>query len=70
MDCGIVLSLCDVTTNMVQPWADAGFDCFCVDIQHSKGVKKRGNIFLIGADILDWLPPREKYAAAFAFTPY
>jgi hypothetical protein len=64
-----ILSLCDVTTNMVQPWAEAGFDCFCVDMQHPKGTTKRGNIFLIGADILDWLPPREDYAAAFAFTP-
>ena len=65
----VVLSLCDATTNMVQPWAEAGFVCFCVDVQHTKGTSRRGNIYLIGADILDWLPPREDYAAAFAFTP-
>jgi hypothetical protein len=65
----VVLSLCDVTTRMAQPWAEAGFDCFCVDVQHPKGTVKRGNIWLVGADILDWLPPRENYAAAFAFTP-
>jgi hypothetical protein len=30
---------------------------------------QRGNICLAGADILDWLPPREEYAITFAFTP-
>lgn len=64
-----VLSLCDATTNMAQPWAEAGFICFCVDIRHPKGTSKRGGLYLVGADILDWLPPREDYAAAFAFTP-
>lgn len=68
-ECRMVLSLCDVTTNMVEPWAAAGFICFCVDVQHPKGTAKRGNIYLVGEDILDWLPPREDYAAAFAFTP-
>jgi len=66
---GVVLSLCDVTTRMVQPWADAGYACFCIDTQHPSGTTKRGNIYLVGADILEWLPPREEYAAGFAFTP-
>jgi hypothetical protein len=39
----VVLSLCDATTNMVQPWADAGFLCFCVDVRHLRGTSKRGN---------------------------
>jgi hypothetical protein len=65
----VVLSLCDVTANMVLPWAEAGYICFCVDIQHPRGVTKRNNVYLVGADILDWLPPKEDYAAAFAFTP-
>jgi len=30
-----VISLCDRTGNMVRPWAEAGFECWCVDIQHS-----------------------------------
>jgi hypothetical protein len=54
---------------MVRPWADAGYFCFCVDVQHPRGVTKRDNVYFVGADILDWLPPREDYAAAFAFTP-
>lgn len=30
-----VISLCDLTGNMVRPWAEAGYECWCVDIQHS-----------------------------------
>ena len=66
---GIVLSLCDRTTVMVKPWAEAGYDCICVDIQHPIGRTKQGNITLVGTDVLKWLPPRSEYAIAFAFTP-
>lgn len=30
-----VVSLCDLTGNMVRPWAEAGHDCLCFDLQHS-----------------------------------
>lgn len=30
----VVYSLCDLTGNMVRPWAEAGHDCVCVDTQH------------------------------------
>lgn len=66
---GIVLSLCDRTANMVRPWAEAGYQCYCVDIQHPRGLTRNGNVTLIGVDLLSWLPPREEYAIAFAFTP-
>lgn len=29
-----VLSLYDFTAETVRPWADAGFECYCFDIQH------------------------------------
>jgi hypothetical protein len=32
---GQVVSLCDLTGNMVRPWAEAGYDCLCLDLQHS-----------------------------------
>ena len=32
---GMVISLCDLTGNMVRPWAEAGCSCVCYDIQHS-----------------------------------
>jgi hypothetical protein len=30
-----VVSLCDLTGNMVMPWAEAGYRCLCLDIAHS-----------------------------------
>lgn len=53
----LVLSLFDLTGNMVQPWKEAGFDTLCVDIQRD------------GTDVLRWLPPRRDYAIVFAFPP-
>ena len=68
----IVLSLCDRTGIMVRPWAEAGFECWCVDTQHTPGSRRRSgrlNIINIGADVRSWLPPRVEYAIAFAFPP-
>lgn len=31
----IVISLCDLTGNMLKPWARAGYECHAYDIQHS-----------------------------------
>lgn len=65
----IVLSLCDRTGVMVQPWLDAGFECWCVDLQHEPGVHRDGNIVRVGGDVHRWLPPRDEYRIAFAFPP-
>src|SRR4051812_15570921 len=45
---GSVLSLCDRTGNMVRPWADAGFECFCVDVRHERGEHFRDGITFVG----------------------
>ncbi len=66
---GIVLSLCDLTTNMVQPWLEAGYECWCVDMQHPSGIARNGNLVTVGCDLLHWLPPRRNYRIAFGFTP-
>jgi len=66
---GIVLSLCDLTGNMVKPWLEAGYECWIVDTQHSPGENRDGNLVRVGADIRYWLPPRVEYAIAFAFPP-
>jgi len=54
---GLVLSLFDLTGNMVKPWKEAGYETLCVDIQRD------------GTDILRWLPPRTDYRIVFAFPP-
>jgi hypothetical protein len=66
---GSVLSLCDRTGNMVQPWAAAGFECFCVDTRHRQGERRDGAITWTGADVRAWLPPPRRYAIVFAFPP-
>lgn len=35
----IVISCFDKSTNMVKPWAEASYLCYCVDIQHQPGEK-------------------------------
>lgn len=65
----IVISLFDYTTNMVQPWAEEGFLCYCVDLRHPSGEHREGNIIRIGADVREWLPPFAPIAALFAFPP-
>jgi len=66
----IVLSLFDRTTNMVKPWAEAGYESICVDWQHPPGESSGGeNITLVGVDLCKWLPPRGEIAACFAFPP-
>lgn len=65
----IVISLFDYTTNMVRPWAGAGFLCYCVDIKHAPGEQIEENIVRVGADIREWLPPFTPVKALFAFPP-
>ncbi len=64
-----VLSLCDYTGNMVKPWAEAGYHCICVDIQHDTTPRCEGRITYIGADLKTWIPESLDYAIVFAFPP-
>lgn len=64
----IVLSLCDYTGNMLKPWADAGFRCIAVDLQHPDDYEADG-IERVRADVRSYLPPNGEYAACFAFPP-
>lgn len=57
-----VISFCDVSGVMVQPWLAGGFECWIVDIQHPRGVTRDGRLHRVGADIHElyrghwWLP--------------
>jgi len=63
----IVLSCFDKSTVMVQPWARAGYKCYCVDIQHEEDEPEKNNIIKVKANMLNWIPPREKIAFCFLF---
>lgn len=71
-DKGIVLSLFDLTGVMVRPWAEDGYDCFVVDLQHPKGCTKHPdmlNVWRWGVDLMTWIPPLESYRIVFSFSP-
>lgn len=65
----IMLSIFDRSTVMAQPWAEAGFLCYCVDRQHEAGESREGNIIRVGCDVLEWLPPRGDIAFVACFPP-
>jgi len=48
---GIVLSLYDYTGVAVKPWAEAGYECHCFDIQHPEEGRIEGNIHYYHADL-------------------
>lgn len=66
-----VISLCDLTGNMVRPWAEAGYECWCVDIEHSiRRTKVEGNIHYIWGDVRSFKrPTRKQIAFVIAQTP-
>lgn len=57
-----VVSLCDRTGVGVRPWAEAGWDCWCVDVQHSIRREREervgaGVIHFVWGDARSWCPP-------------
>lgn len=67
----IAIFLCDYTGIMARHWAEAGFACYCVDIQHSiRRDRVEGNIHYVWGDVRTWCPPRgcwPIFVAAFPF---
>ena len=62
--------LCDVSGVMARPWADVGYRCLCIDIQHSiRGDRVDGNTTYRWADVRSLvredLPDDIAFAAAF-----
>lgn len=72
--------LCDLTGNAAQPWAEAGYECYCIDIQHSirrDRVKTvgQGRIHFLWGDARSWCPPSAavaglRFIAAFPPCPH
>lgn len=65
--------LCDRSGVMARPWAEAGYECWCVDLQHSiRNPGKVGNVTFQWGDIRTWSPPadiRRRIAFIAAFPP-
>lgn len=65
----IVLSLCDRTGNMVQPWIEAGYEAITVDLQDSPTANPARHHFV--ADVTTWRYPLKfgPPSIVFAFPP-
>lgn len=65
----VVLSLCDRTGNMVQPWIEAGYRAITVDLQESGTANPKRDHFV--ADVRTWRYPLRygQPAIVFAFPP-
>lgn len=70
-----VVSFCDRSGVLVEPWLAAGYDCWIVDVQHPRGLTREGRLVRVGASIFElhpyhrWLPQAPRIAAAFAQPP-
>ena len=59
----VCISLCDKTGIMMEPWAEAGYTCYCVDLQHPTRKNKvkefdgGGRIIFTYGDARYWTPP-------------
>lgn len=73
-ECGMkgrVVSLCDLTGNMVRPWAEVGYECYCIDMQHPKDFYPIApNVWGFGGDVMRWdWQIKTEPVIAFAFPP-
>jgi hypothetical protein len=61
--------LCEQSGAMAEPWAEAGYECFCVDTAHSiRRDRRKGRINFVWGDARSWCPPsglRIIFLAAF-----
>jgi hypothetical protein len=70
MERGMVISLCDLTGNFARPWAEAGYSCYCVDLQHSiRRPRHEGNLNFVWGDVRSWTPPPGRIVFVAAFPP-
>lgn len=54
---------------MVQPWFDAGYDCWIVDSQHPSGVTIEAGIYRAGFDVREYVNHVPQAGIVFAFPP-
>lgn len=70
MSKGLVISLCDRTGNMVKPWAEAGYECWCYDIAHPfRTPRREDHINYVWGDVRTLRRPPGKIEIVFGFPP-
>ena len=70
MNLPIAIFLCDESGIMAAPWAEAGVECYCVDVQHSiRRERVEGLVHYVWGDCRTWRPPEGRrivFVAAFS----
>jgi hypothetical protein len=76
MSLGWVISFCDKTGNAVKPWAELGYDCLCIDTEHSIRRDRvvqhgAGRIHYIWGDVRSFRKPSyvDRIIFGMSFTP-
>lgn len=55
----IAIFLFEYSGRAAKPWAEAGIECWCVDIQHSiRKERVEGLVHFVWGDARSWCPPR------------
>lgn len=65
----IMISCFDHSCVMTRPWLEAGYLCYAIDLQHARAENRKGNLVRVGANLLDWLPPKGDIRFAAFFPP-
>ena len=66
----IVISCFDKSTVMVKPWAEAGYTCYCVDIQHPPGETKEVTFTLTEKELGYYFPNGDYVVESGQFNVY
>lgn len=54
----VAIFLYELSGRSAEPFAAAGWECYCIDIQH-QGNTSKGNIHFVQADARRWMPTRD-----------
>lgn len=66
----LAIFLCDESGIMAAPWAEAGYECYCVDTQHSvRRERVMGNIHFVYGDVRTFERPQGNLAFLAGFPP-
>ncbi len=66
----ICIFLCDRSGVAARPWAEAGYECWCIDTQHSiRRERIDGLIHYVWGDARSWLPPAGRRIAFMGCFP-
>jgi hypothetical protein len=56
----VAIFMCHRSGIAARPWAEAGYECFCIDLQHSiRRARKDGRIWFMWGDCRTWVPPED-----------